>query len=114
MKEVSWRETAKSMWARMRPQIQGLHQHRDAWRRRAELAEETLTLARKEHQRDRQQLDQQRDQATGMALERTPEHQHLDLAKEAHERGIESGILDMVDYRVHQERMREQDRGLGM
>ena len=47
-------------------------------------------------------------------LERTPEHQHSEVAKEAHERGMESGVLDMMDYRVHQEHMREQDRGLGI
>ncbi len=47
-----------------------------------------------------------------MVLERTPEHQYLEVTREAHERSIESGILDMVNYRVHQERMGEQDLGL--
>ena len=114
LKEASRLETAKSMWTRVRPQIQGLYQQRDAWRRRAELAEETLVQTRQEHQHDVQQLQRQRDQAVDMVLERTPEHQHLEVAKEAHERGIESGSLDMVHYRAHQERMREQDRELGL
>ena len=114
LKEASRLETAKSMWARVRPQIQGLYQQRDAWRRRAELAEETLAQTRKEHQHDMRQLKQQRDQAVDMVLERTPEHQHQAVAKEAHERGIESGRLDMADYRAHQEHMREQSRELGL
>ena len=117
IEDASRWETARTMWARMRPQIQRLHQQLEIWQRRAKIAERSLDALKREYNKQlqalRQNLTQQRNKAVEMLLERTPEKEHIDVADKARSQGIKSPQLTSIEYEAYHRRM-EKDRGLGL